>query len=229
MKKSNKYSAAIFDLDGLILDTEKIGQIAWNRAAADLGIELADEVYDKLIGVVIRDGDETLRSAFGTDFPVAQMRRRAEQYFDEYINEHGLETKPGFLELLAFVKKNKLLTAVATSTAKVLAMQMLNVCNLVNKFDVIVCGDEIQNGKPAPDIFLKAAKRLGTAPEQCMVFEDSENGVRAAHTAGMTTILIPDLLKPSEKTTQLADRVFSTLDEVIPYLQELLGNPSDPV
>jgi beta-phosphoglucomutase family hydrolase len=226
MKKSRKYSGVIFDLDGLILDTESISYDAWKRAVADFGAVLEDNVYHKIVGLKIEDIEQTFRSSFGADFPVRRASERRSQYIRQHISEHGVKLKPGVRELLDFLDKVKFARAVATSSSRLLAMRKLARSNLADRFDAVICGDDVQNGKPAPDIFLEAAKRLDTAAEQCLVLEDSENGVRAAHAAGMTTILIPDLKQPSDEIMQLANRVFPSLREVIPFLQECFDGPS---
>jgi len=91
----------------------------------------------------------------------------------------------------------------------------------------VVCGDEVQNGKPAPDIFLAAAKKLEVEPQDCLVFEDSDNGVKAAHKAGMTIILIPDLKQPSKEIAQMAYKVYSSLLEAKPFVETIIGTTTN--
>lgn len=226
MKTNRMYSAAIFDLDGLILDTEGISLAAWKKALADFGFEFDERLYRKIVGLKTQDIEQLFYSFYGLHFPLQKVSQRRLEYIYEYIDEHGIKVKPGLVELLAFLDKIKLLKAVATSSSRAAAIRKLTVSNLAGRFDAVVCGDEIDNGKPAPDIFLEAARQLQTAPKRCLVFEDSENGIRAGRTAGMTVIMIPDFTPPSDEAVRLAHRVFPSLYEVIPFLQEFVNEPA---
>ncbi len=220
------YSAAIFDLDGLVLDTETVSHLTWQRALADFDFTLDEDLYRKVIGCPVRNIEEAFIAAFGKDFPAQKVTGRRAQYFQQHIAEHGITLKPGLTELLAFLDEIKLPKAIATSSGTELATLKLTVSGLIDKFDAVVCGDQIKNGKPAPDIFLAAAEKLNAPPQQCLVLEDSDNGLLAAHAAGMTTIIIPDLKQPDDDVTDLAHRVFQSLHDVIPFLQESID--TDP-
>jgi HAD superfamily hydrolase (TIGR01509 family) len=222
MKNDKKCSAVIFDLDGLILDTESIARIAWKQAAADFGFVLDDDLYQKLIGLVTPDIGEVLRDAFGATFCAEEAIQRAYGHFDEYIEKNGIEIKPGFFEVIELLDKAGIPRAIATSSSKAFAGKKFAASGLVGKFSVVVCGDEVQNGKPAPDIFLAAAKKLGVTPQRCLVFEDSDNGIKAAHRAGMTIILIPDLKQPSKEIARLAYKVCSSLLEARSLLRTII-------
>jgi HAD superfamily hydrolase (TIGR01509 family) len=223
MKKDSKYSAVIFDLDGLILDTEAIAHACWERAMAECGYVLEDEVYQKITGLTIADIKVVLRDIFGPEFAVEEIFERTYQYYDEHINKCGIAVKRGVAEMLCFLDKAELPKVVATSSAREFAIRKLRVCNLAERFDFVVGGDQVKNGKPAPDIFLEAADKLGVAAERCLVFEDSDNGVRAAHSAGMATIMIPDLKQPSKEIVGMVYRIFPSLYEAIPFLESVIG------
>jgi HAD superfamily hydrolase (TIGR01509 family) len=226
MKEHRRYLAAIFDLDGLVLDTEIISRSAWRRAVADFGFVLDDQVYQKLIGLTIADAVKVFEDAFGADFPFNQANERRLQYIEEHIAEHGIAVKPGVVELLDFLDKIAMPKAIATSSSRAFAVRKLSLSGLIGRFDAVVCADGIQNGKPAPDIFLAAAKEMNIAPEKCLAFEDSENGVRAAHAAGMTVIMVPDLKQPSSEVKMLAHRVISSLHEAIPVFRGFIDEPA---
>ena len=226
MKKRRRYSAAIFDLDGLILDTEIISRNAWQRALGDFGFELIDNLYQKIVGLNVADIEDTFRSTFGKDLPLDKVKTLRAKYIHEHLDQQAVAVKPGVLEVLALLEKACIPRAVATSSSTNLAMRKLTDSNLINRFDAIVCGDQIRKGKPAPDIFLAAAEKLQVCPESCLVFEDSENGIRAAHAAGMTAIMIPDLIQPSRQTARMAHRVFPSMHEAIPFLQQVFKTPT---
>lgn len=216
-------AALIFDMDGLMLDTERLARSAWQRAMADWNAALPDALYLLLVG---RDEQGTvaiLQEAYGAEFPVRQVRQRKQQYFEEHIARHGVPVKPGLMELLDFADALSLPKAVASSTETEPALRKLAVAGIAGQFGAIVCGDQVQNGKPAPDIFLEAAARLRVPPAGCLVLEDSEPGVRAAHAAGMLAIMVPDLKSPSEDVAALAHRVLPSLHHVRTFLQETAG------
>lgn len=213
-----KFSAIIFDMDGLMLDTESIARCAWQRAALDWGYTIENELYAKAIGRRIQDTTNILLMAFGKSFPFDEIRKRKQKYIEEYIAEHGIPKKPGLIKLLDLIDELSLLKAIGSSTEKKSVIRKLTLSGLIQRFDTLVCGDEIQNGKPAPDIFLTTAERLHVPAEQCLVLEDSETGIQAAHTAGMIPVMVPDLIEPSKKTTALAYKIYPTLNEVTTFL-----------
>lgn len=205
--------AVIFDMDGVLLDTEPISQRAWLRAHEALGGAPPDALFLRLIGRTRADVLCILVEALGPAYPVAELRARKENYFEEIIAAEGIPLKPGAVALLDYLEREGCPKAVASSTPKAGVLQRLSMTGLRERFPVIVGGDEVRRGKPAPDIFLAAAERLGIAPEGCWVLEDSEYGIAAAHAAGMTPIMIPDLKPPSEETAALAYRVLPSLAE----------------
>ena len=157
-------AAVIFDMDGLMLDSQRLARRAWRRACADWGYDLTDGVYLQVVGRTVRDAEAVYRTAFGAsfDFPAVYQRRLV--YLDEIIHTEGVPIKPGLLEFLDAVERLTLPKAVATSTVRSLAVERLAIAGVLDRFDAVVCGDEVPAGKPAPDIFLAAADRLGVAP-----------------------------------------------------------------
>jgi HAD superfamily hydrolase (TIGR01509 family) len=205
-------SAIIFDMDGLMFDTERIAQLAWYRAAADYGYELTEPIYLGVIGLNSRDVETYFRQSISNIFPFTEIYRRKQQYVDELLTQEGLPLKPGLLELLEFILELSIPNAVASSTTKELVTRNLSRAGL--QFDVVVGGDEVKNGKPAPDIFLTAARQLHASPERCLVLEDSDTGIKAAHAAGMIPVMIPDIKPPTEQVRHLAYRILPSLHEV---------------
>jgi HAD superfamily hydrolase (TIGR01509 family) len=212
--------AVIFDMDGLMLDSETLGRQIWSRALAERGYALADGAYLRLIGRTLRDVALILGEVFGADFPFDEVYAQRQRYYEEHIARHGIPLKPGLLELLDFLDQRGIPRAVASSTRREFALLKLSSAGVLGRFNAVACGDEVVNGKPAPDVFLEAARRLGIPPQYCLALEDSEAGVRAAHAAGMVVVMIPDLKPPTAELERLAYRILSTLADVIPLMGE---------
>ncbi len=203
-----------------MIDTERLALKAWQLAGVDFGFPISDDIFISMVGRNRRDSDCTLVEIFGPDFPIGAVRGRYRAYLDGWIDEDKLSVKSGLLELLSFLDKISMPKAVATSTEYERAVHKLSLTNLLEHFSIVVAGDQVQRGKPAPDIFLAAAAQLGVLPENCLVLEDSDAGIQAAYEAGMTPVMIPDMKPPSEKSLAFAHRIFGGLAEFHNYLQE---------
>lgn len=215
--------AIIFDMDGLMIDTERLALKAWQLAGADFGFPISEDIFISMVGRNGRDSDRILVEVFGSDFPVDAVRKRRRTYIDGWIDEGKLSIKPGLLELLDFLDKVSMPKAVATSTGYERAIYKLSLVNLLERFPIVIAGDQIEKGKPAPDIFLAAAAQLGVLPEGCLVLEDSDAGIHAAYEAGMTPVMIPDMKPPSKESLTFAHRIFGELREFHDYFRESLG------
>ena len=223
MRLASKYRAIIFDMDGLMIDTERLALKAWQLAGADFGFPISDDIFITMVGRNRSDSDHTLVEIFGSDFPVDAVRNRYRMYLDGWIDEGELSVKSGLLDLLGFLDKISMLKAVATSTEYERAIHKLSLTDLLGYFPVVIAGDQVEKGKPAPDIFLAASVRLGVLPENCLVLEDSDAGIQAAYDAGMTPVMIPDMKPPSENSLAFAHRIFVGLREFHDYFRESLG------
>lgn len=207
-------TAILFDMDGLLIDTERMAQRAWQQAGAEFGFTLPDALYLQAVGRTAKATEALFCAGLGADFPFAAVYARKQHYLYTAIEEEGIPTKPGLAELLDRVDRQGIAKAVATSTARALAIKKLTAAGLFNRFATMICGDEVAQGKPAPDIFLAAAAKVGVAPAHCLVLEDSSAGIQAAHAAGMRAIWVPDLIVPSPEITALASSVVSDLHQV---------------
>jgi HAD superfamily hydrolase (TIGR01509 family) len=223
MKNKGIIKAAIFDLDGLMLDTEIVSYQGWKQACRDFGFILDDDIYHKIIGLVVPDMKPIFQEAFGPDFPLEPANKKRLQFMYKHFDKFGVTFKPGLHELLDFLERAGIRKAVATSSCRESAMRKLTAGRLVDRFGAIITGDDVHSGKPAPDIFLAAAERLNVPVEQCLVFEDSENGVYAAHNAAMSVIMVPDVKQPTKEVAALAYRIFPSLSDAIPFLQQLFN------
>ncbi len=215
--------AVVFDMDGLMLDTEPSYKYAWQRAARDLGYALEDSLYDTFIGRCEADSEAELTRAFGPGFSIPEFRRRWSEHWRARVEEHGVPTKDGLLELLILLEERGTPLAVATSSDRRRAEFSLRSAGLEHRIPVVVAGDQVAKGKPAPDIFVEAARRLGVEPRACVALEDSDAGVLAAVAAGMRALMIPDLQNPSEAALRSALRVLPSLRHATPVLLSLLS------
>jgi HAD superfamily hydrolase (TIGR01509 family) len=212
-------AAVIFDMDGLMFDTERLILWAWQKAMADCGFSAPEELYLKSVGLTDEATNAILVEALGPEFPLEAVRERERQYLRGYVEEHGAPIKPGLLELLDFLDELGLPKAIGSSSQRRTVERMVASAGLQGRFVALAGGDEVTYGKPAPDIYLLAARRLGVSPAGCLVLEDSEPGVQAARAAGMTPILVPDLKPPSAEGAALARWVLPSLHEVKEILQ----------
>jgi beta-phosphoglucomutase-like phosphatase (HAD superfamily) len=206
-------SAVIFDLDGLLFDTESLWQKALLAAAAEAGHEITDEIYSKSIGVRRSQCRALFLSHFGADFLFDDFHANWRRHF-WLIAEVTLALKPGALELLEVLDQLRLPRAIATSSSRTTVERHLTSSGLLDRFDAIICRGDYEKGKPSPDPFLKAAERLDFEPRLCLALEDSHIGVRSAAAAGMLTVMVPDLLEATEEMCALCTFVARDLHQV---------------
>lgn len=189
----------ISDMDGVMLDSEKLYVRFWCEAAQSLGFPMKREHALGIRSLARVFAIEKLQGWFGTEFDYDAVRNKRIELMDKYVAENGIEAKSGAKELLIWLKQNGYKTALATATPVDRASLYLKQVGLLEFFDVICSAREVKRGKPEPDIYLLAAKRLGLAPGECMALEDSQNGVRSAFAAGCKTVLVPDLDNPENE------------------------------
>jgi len=211
-------AAVIFDMDGLMLDTESLGPQTWREAAANIGVDFDLDLLPSMIGRNYRDCREMLREHYGPAYPVEELTAMCLTVFDAIVAREGIAQKPGLRELLDWLEAENVVCAVATSTRRDRAEAQLTQQGLLARFAALVGGNEVERGKPAPDIFLLAASRIDVAAADCLVLEDSEPGVRAALAAGMMPIMVPDLHRPSEGLLAREPLVLSSLHDVRAHL-----------
>ena len=212
--------AVIFDVDGTLLDTERIYMQAWKAAAAEQGYVMPDRVLQMTRAVDAKVAARIFEEEIGNGFSYVKTRPIRVRIAEEIIARESPILKPGVLELLAYLEEKGIRLAVASSTNTQTTREHLAASGIADRFEVIVGGDQIVNGKPHPDIFLRAAELLGEAPENCMVVEDSPAGIRAGAAAGMTTVLIPDQAAITQEIIDLSDLVLESLLEMPAYLEK---------
>ncbi len=208
----------IFDMDGLMFDTEQIWQKNWNLIADEMGIKLAEDFKYNICGTSGALMNSVIEKFYGVEDGsgiAADCRKRVHDDLMESTPE-----KPGVHEILEFFRDNGVRIAVASSSSVEQIKRNLQNTDTQDFIEVIVSGSELKRGKPAPDIFLAAAERLGLDPKECYVFEDAFNGVMAGHAAGCCTIMIPDQMQPTDEIRAQADAVCSSLLEARDMLAE---------
>jgi len=207
-----------------MFDTENVYIASWVKVGRDLGYDITPEFISKTMGLNVKDANILFKKHFGDAFPYYEAREKKIEYATQYIKDNGIPIKEGLYELIEFLEEKSILKAVATSTERERAEDYLTMANLKDKFDLIVCGDNVSKGKPDPDIFLTVAKGLNCLPKECIVLEDSENGLKAAIKAGMKPIFVPDINRPSKEVQKLIYRECSSLLEVKNFLSKELNS-----
>lgn len=219
-----RIGAVVFDMDGLVLDTEPVYKIAWQQASAELGFDLDDSAYGLLTGRPTEDCEAELLTRFGLKFPLEIFRNRWPEIWHALVRDRGIPHKPGLMGLLSFLKARSLPIAIATSSDAEYADFSLQCAGLRGRFPVVVTREQVAKGKPAPDIYIEAARRLGQRTALCMALEDSDVGVFAAVGAGMATVCVPDLKPPSDAAVRAAFRVVGSLVDVRDLIEETLAD-----
>lgn len=212
--------AVIFDMDGVLFDTESLCMKAWDYAGEKLGIGPAGYMVLKTLGVNAQAAIGILKKEFGEDFNAEEFKKIGRDFSYDYFEKYGMPMKKGVTDILGYLTSKKYKIALASSTSTKSVMHHLNDTKIKDYFDVIVCGDQIERSKPEPDIYLKAAKLLGLAPEVCYAVEDSKNGLLSAHRAGCQVIMVPDLWQGDDEVDSFILAKCSDLNEVIGVIHD---------
>jgi HAD superfamily hydrolase (TIGR01509 family) len=214
LRKLAEYQAIIFDMDGLLIDSERIYLECFIEACHQHQFEADENIYLQCIGTSWQRTKEILTEGYGPEFPYHEVVDQCRALYELAITEHPLPVKEGAVPLLKAIDSLQIPKAVATSTERDKAMEKLRSVDLLHYFSHVVGGDQVADSKPLPQIYLKVAKCLGISPDNCLALEDSDNGVRSAHAAGMDVIQIPDLVTPSIEVKALGHPIMSSLSEV---------------
>ena len=215
-----RYTGAIFDMDGVLFDTEQIFQDTWREIAAEMGVALSDGITEAISGTngdVMRRVIERFYHVPDGDAIMVDCKRRVREKLSRAV-----PVKRGVREILDFFRASGIRVAIASSSARAQILSNLAVSGLSACFDAVVSGEEVAVGKPDPEIFLRAASALGCAAAECFVFEDSKSGVRAGHAAGCDTIMIPDLIAPSADIAPLCFGIYDSLDDALDAIRPLV-------
>jgi HAD superfamily hydrolase (TIGR01509 family) len=208
-------------MDGLMLDTERPARRAWIQAAAAHGFALTDEIIFRTIGVAEGAVKSVYDEAFGPPFPYEEIRQEVKRLIAEEIEREGVPLRPGLLTLLDHLAQQGIPCAVASSTASERALWKLEKAGIKSYFSAFAFGDEVANGKPAPDIFLLAAARVDAAPADCVGFEDSPAGLSGLQRAGIRSVFVKDLIEPDAAVLAGVWRRYTSLAEALPLFPSL--------
>ncbi len=212
--------AVIFDMDGLILDTEKLLVRFWVQAANEMGFPMTREQALYLRSLHRSFAIPYLKEQFGEGFDYLAVRGRRMELMRDFLSHDTLELKPGVVELLDFLSAREIRSAVCTATDYERAKDYLSQVGIFGRFDAIICATMVEKGKPCPDVYLYAAEQLGLEPRECMALEDSPNGVRSAAGAGCVTVMVPDLTPPDEELRGIIYAEAGSLTDVIDILRK---------
>ena len=220
-----KFSAAIFDMDGLLLDSERPIRDAWIQVCTDSGAPIDNVAYQGAIGRNASDSKAHIMSVCGPGFDYQSATAKVASILETQYGQRGYPLKDGALEILAWLRSHGIPLAVASSTSHQEVGRRLRAAEIAGFFDAIAGGDEVEHGKPAPDLYLLANERMARArPDQCIVFEDSEPGAEAALAAGMRVVIVPDLRPPSAAVTKRSAATVTSLRDAIALCKSWLGD-----
>lgn len=212
--------AVIFDMDGVLIDTEKWLVKYWCQAAGEAGFEMRPEHVFGIRSLAGKYADPYLRQIFGESFSYQDIRERRKELMQEHIRQFGIEKKPGVDEVLDYLRANGIKTAVATATDVKRTEDYLTQIGIYDKLDQVICASMVENGKPEPDIYLYACRQLGIEPAGVIAVEDSPNGVLAAVRAGLRTVMVPDLTQPDPDTAEMITAKIEWLYDLILLIED---------
>ncbi|MCI8948592.1 MAG: HAD family phosphatase [Lachnospiraceae bacterium] len=212
-------TGVVFDMDGVIFDSESKVRECWKDIADRYGILDIGKATGKCLGCNAKIVKAIFLEQYGEQFDYDFYSRQVDSLFEQRYGEGRLPLKPGIGELLAFLKDNQVKTAVASSTNREIVVRELSDAGLLHWFDAVIGGDMVKESKPKPDIFLKACEEIGVRPEQTYIIEDSYNGIRAAFHAGAMPVMVPDLLPPTEEMREKAVKILPSLMDVKVWME----------
>lgn len=216
-----RIKGVIFDMDGLMIDSEKLLHRYWIQAANEFGYPMTMEQVLGIRSLAPKYAATKLKSELGEEFDYYKVRKRRRALMEEHVEHYGIEKKKGLDELLDYLKERKYPLAVATATDLERTHKYLTIIGKMDYFEKIICGPMVKNGKPEPDIYLAAAESLNLPPKECMALEDSPNGILAAYRAGCVPVMVPDLSMPDKDTKKLLYAQVKELSEVCKILDDL--------
>ena len=213
--------AIIFDMDGLMIDSERVTFECYQERLKDMNLTMDEEFYKTLLGKPIKGIYQRFYDVYGNDFPIENVIQDVHQLMAERFETEGVPVKKGLVELLHYLKDNNYKTIVATSSNRDRVDKILAQAKITEFFDDSICGDEVTKGKPNPEVFLKSCQKLGVNVDEAIVLEDSEAGIQASYDANIKVICIPDMKYPEKQYEEKTYKILKDLTEVTAYLKSL--------
>ena len=207
-------TSVIFDMDGTLIDTEKYYRIFWPKALEEFGYHMTDEQALSMRSLGRPFAPARLKELFGSGLDYTAVRNRRKEMMEAYLEQVGIELKPGAVEILKLLREKGIAAAIATANDEERTRRYLGKLGLLPLFDRIVCATMVKEGKPSPDIYLYACEQLGQAPGSCMAVEDSPNGVISAYRAGCRVVMVPDQTQPDEELSAMLYARAGSLTEI---------------
>ena len=208
------FQGVVFDVDGVLFDSERLMHQVWLDVGTEMGWPQPGRDYLEFVGNGRSVIFEKMLSFYGPDFPKEEFLRRCGHRLQKQMEENGVPLKPGVRELLDFLKARGVPMALATSTAMVRTLPRMEMAGLTGYFQAMITGDQIKQGKPHPDIYLAACRALGTDLAHTLAVEDSRNGILSAYAAGMPVVMVPDMIPPTPELEGLCWKLFPSLAEL---------------
>ena len=213
--------AVLFDMDGLLIGTEAVYMEAMQASARSMGTEMPLAFCHSMIGIPSRECRVMIQNFYGPDFRLDLFDKGVNVHVHAVLDAH-VPIKPGAVEILDFLAERGLPLALATSSSRRTVERHLGKAGLLDRFHAVAARDDVERGKPHPDLYLEAARRLGVPAQHCVAFEDSNNGLTAAHAAGTMAIMVPDILPPTPEVRAKCLTVLPDLHEALRLLREKL-------
>ena len=213
--------AIIFDMDGLMIDSERVTFECYQERLKDMNLTMDEEFYKTLLGKPIKGIYQRFYDVYGNDFPIENVIQDVHQLMAERFETEGVPVKKGLVELLHYLKDNNYKTIVATSSNRDRVDKILAQAKITEFFDDSICGDEVTKGKPNPEVFLKSCQKLGVNVDEAIVLEDSEAGIQASYDAGIKVICLPDMKYPENQYEEKTFKILKDLNGVTEYLKNL--------
>jgi HAD superfamily hydrolase (TIGR01509 family) len=211
--------SVIFDMDGVLFDTERLYGIAWDQAGALMHLHDISSDKKHCVGLNGVDIRKYLLQKYGPDFPIDRFRKAIDEAFHVIVQKEGLPKKEGVDEILLYLKEHDYRIGLATSSGQQSALTNLNSTGIAHYFQTVITGDMVVNGKPHPEIYQTACAKLGANPKNTIAIEDSPNGVKSSHAAGLNVIMVPDIIVPTAENEKLLFQKFDSLLDVKKFLE----------